>query len=191
MLLLLLLLSTGSLFLTNIFLLIVGIVLTPILTSFLVIQLCCLSHLSCISIGCAAASRGILIYTFFRVVNQNFCWFHFSSCNCSIIIISVSSMCFILMFGVLTMRFYFRCGMFWFQENLYQWIWRQQEGGSRVATVDVLNYIQVGLPFLPFAYNIILLCMLVLLRLGDCYVANRYNTRINVVDLGYCKWVMY
>ncbi|KAI9071214.1 hypothetical protein K1719_046831 [Acacia pycnantha] len=27
-------------------------------------------------------------------------------------------------------------------EKLYQWIWRQQEGGSRVATVDILNYIQ-------------------------------------------------
>lgn len=30
-----------------------------------------------------------------------------------------------------------------FQEKLYQWIWRQEEGGSRVTTVDVLNYIQV------------------------------------------------
>ncbi|KAG6776230.1 hypothetical protein POTOM_019736 [Populus tomentosa] len=27
-------------------------------------------------------------------------------------------------------------------EKLYQWIWRQQEGGSRVATVDIINYIQ-------------------------------------------------
>lgn len=27
-------------------------------------------------------------------------------------------------------------------EKLYQWIWRQEEGGSRVTTVDVLNYIQ-------------------------------------------------
>ncbi|XP_050212563.1 uncharacterized protein LOC126664287 [Mercurialis annua] len=27
-------------------------------------------------------------------------------------------------------------------EKLYQWIWRQQEGGSRVTTVDILNYIQ-------------------------------------------------
>ncbi|XP_027925218.1 uncharacterized protein LOC114182531 [Vigna unguiculata] len=32
-------------------------------------------------------------------------------------------------------------------ENLYQWIWRQQEGGSRVATVDVLNYIQNELDY--------------------------------------------
>lgn len=38
-----------------------------------------------------------------------------------------------------------------FQEKLYQWIWRQQEGGSRVATVDIINYIQVGISyfFLP------------------------------------------
>ncbi|GAU13313.1 hypothetical protein TSUD_42670 [Trifolium subterraneum] len=32
-------------------------------------------------------------------------------------------------------------------ENLYQWIWRQQEGGSRVATVDILNYIQNELDY--------------------------------------------
>jgi len=31
-----------------------------------------------------------------------------------------------------------------FQEKLYQWIRRQQEGGSRVAPVDILGYIQVG-----------------------------------------------
>ncbi|KAL2334958.1 hypothetical protein Fmac_016171 [Flemingia macrophylla] len=37
-------------------------------------------------------------------------------------------------------------------EKLYQWIWRQQEGGSRVGTVDVLNYIQVCLAFLTFEY---------------------------------------
>lgn len=30
-----------------------------------------------------------------------------------------------------------------FQEKLYQWIWRQQEGGSRVTPVDIINYIQV------------------------------------------------
>ncbi|KAB2093016.1 hypothetical protein ERO13_A02G062800v2 [Gossypium hirsutum] len=27
-------------------------------------------------------------------------------------------------------------------EKLYQWIWRQQEGGSRVTTMDILNYLQ-------------------------------------------------
>ena len=27
-------------------------------------------------------------------------------------------------------------------EKLYQWIWRQQAGGSRVMTVDILNYLQ-------------------------------------------------
>ncbi|TKY46059.1 hypothetical protein E2542_SST28092 [Spatholobus suberectus] len=32
-------------------------------------------------------------------------------------------------------------------EKLYQWIWRQQEGGSRVGTVDVLNYIQNELDY--------------------------------------------
>lgn len=32
-------------------------------------------------------------------------------------------------------------------EKLYQWIWRQQEGGSRVATVDILNYIQNELDY--------------------------------------------
>ncbi|KAJ0085447.1 hypothetical protein Patl1_07994 [Pistacia atlantica] len=28
-------------------------------------------------------------------------------------------------------------------EKFYQWIWRQEEGGSRVTTVDILNYLQV------------------------------------------------
>ncbi|KDP36560.1 hypothetical protein JCGZ_08327 [Jatropha curcas] len=32
-------------------------------------------------------------------------------------------------------------------EKLYQWIWRQQEGGSRVATVDIINYIQNELDY--------------------------------------------
>jgi hypothetical protein len=32
-------------------------------------------------------------------------------------------------------------------EKLYQWILRQQEGGSRVATVDVLNYLQHELDY--------------------------------------------
>ncbi|XP_061345167.1 uncharacterized protein LOC133291012 isoform X2 [Gastrolobium bilobum] len=32
-------------------------------------------------------------------------------------------------------------------EKLYQWIRRQQEGGSRVATVDILNYIQNELDY--------------------------------------------
>ncbi|XP_022773426.1 uncharacterized protein LOC111315735 [Durio zibethinus] len=27
-------------------------------------------------------------------------------------------------------------------EKLYQWIWRQQEGGSRVTTMDILSYLQ-------------------------------------------------
>ncbi|KAL9286233.1 hypothetical protein AtEden1_Chr4g0283711 [Arabidopsis thaliana] len=27
-------------------------------------------------------------------------------------------------------------------EKLYQWIWRQQEGGSRVTPMDIVNYIQ-------------------------------------------------
>ncbi|KFK32043.1 hypothetical protein AALP_AA6G192700 [Arabis alpina] len=27
-------------------------------------------------------------------------------------------------------------------EKLYQWIWRQQEGGSRVTPMDIINYIQ-------------------------------------------------
>ncbi|KAI9078010.1 hypothetical protein K1719_039935 [Acacia pycnantha] len=39
------------------------------------------------------------------------------------------------------------------QEKLYQWIWKQQEGGSRVAAVDILNYIQVGFTVLSFAYD--------------------------------------
>jgi len=52
---------------------------------------------------------------------------------------------FALAFWVSTVCLYICCGMFfWFQEKLYQWIFRQQEGGSRVGTVDVLNYIQVG-----------------------------------------------
>lgn len=29
------------------------------------------------------------------------------------------------------------------QEKLYQWILRQQEGGSRMTTIDVLGYLQV------------------------------------------------
>ncbi|MED6197013.1 hypothetical protein PIB30_052753 [Stylosanthes scabra] len=29
-----------------------------------------------------------------------------------------------------------------FYEKLYQWIWKQQEGGSKVASGDILNYIQ-------------------------------------------------
>ncbi|KAJ4831473.1 hypothetical protein Tsubulata_015224 [Turnera subulata] len=32
-------------------------------------------------------------------------------------------------------------------EKLYQWIWRQQEGGSRVTTADILNYIQVRISY--------------------------------------------
>ncbi|TKY51450.1 hypothetical protein E2542_SST22965 [Spatholobus suberectus] len=32
-------------------------------------------------------------------------------------------------------------------EKLYQWIWRQQESGSRVATVDILTYIQNELDY--------------------------------------------
>ncbi|CAJ2666448.1 unnamed protein product [Trifolium pratense] len=32
-------------------------------------------------------------------------------------------------------------------EKLYQWIWKQEEGGSRVATVDVVNYIQNELDY--------------------------------------------
>ncbi|KAL5122883.1 hypothetical protein HKD37_02G003585 [Glycine soja] len=32
-------------------------------------------------------------------------------------------------------------------EKIYQWIFRQQEGGSRVGTVDVLNYIQNELDY--------------------------------------------
>ncbi|KAI4346540.1 hypothetical protein L6164_007429 [Bauhinia variegata] len=32
-------------------------------------------------------------------------------------------------------------------EKLYQWIWRQQEGGSRVTAVDILNYIQNELDY--------------------------------------------
>ncbi|KAK9270142.1 hypothetical protein L1049_025718 [Liquidambar formosana] len=32
-------------------------------------------------------------------------------------------------------------------EKLYQWIWRQQEGGSRVSTVDILAYIQNELDY--------------------------------------------
>ncbi|KAB2083292.1 hypothetical protein ERO13_A05G246200v2 [Gossypium hirsutum] len=27
-------------------------------------------------------------------------------------------------------------------EKIYQWIWRQQEGGSRVTTMDILSYLQ-------------------------------------------------
>ncbi|KAL3572669.1 hypothetical protein D5086_026573 [Populus alba] len=32
-------------------------------------------------------------------------------------------------------------------EKLYQWIWRQQEGGSRVTTFDIINYIQNELDY--------------------------------------------
>ncbi|XP_058750052.1 uncharacterized protein LOC131623046 [Vicia villosa] len=32
-------------------------------------------------------------------------------------------------------------------EKLYQWIWKQEEGGSRVGTVDVVNYIQNELDY--------------------------------------------
>ncbi|CAL0300677.1 unnamed protein product [Lupinus luteus] len=32
-------------------------------------------------------------------------------------------------------------------EKLHQWIWGEQEGGSRVATVDILNYIQNELDY--------------------------------------------
>ncbi|KAK7391221.1 hypothetical protein VNO78_19633 [Psophocarpus tetragonolobus] len=32
-------------------------------------------------------------------------------------------------------------------EKLYQWIWRQQESGSRVATVDILTYVQNELDY--------------------------------------------
>lgn len=32
-------------------------------------------------------------------------------------------------------------------EKLYQWIWRQQEGGSRVNTADILTYIQNELEY--------------------------------------------
>ncbi|KAE9618326.1 hypothetical protein Lal_00047501 [Lupinus albus] len=32
-------------------------------------------------------------------------------------------------------------------EKLYQWIWGEQEGGSRVSTVDILNYIQNELDY--------------------------------------------
>lgn len=44
-----------------------------------------------------------------------------------------------------------------FQEKLYQWIRRQQEEGSRVTTVDILNYIQVFLNIHPtwFVYDLL------------------------------------
>ncbi|XP_022767960.1 uncharacterized protein LOC111312187 [Durio zibethinus] len=32
-------------------------------------------------------------------------------------------------------------------EKLYQWIWRQQEGGSRVTTMDILSYLQNELDY--------------------------------------------
>ncbi|KAF9687052.1 hypothetical protein SADUNF_Sadunf02G0053600 [Salix dunnii] len=32
-------------------------------------------------------------------------------------------------------------------EKLYQWIWRQQEGGSRVTTFDIINHIQNELDY--------------------------------------------
>ncbi|KAJ0025928.1 hypothetical protein Pint_07881 [Pistacia integerrima] len=32
-------------------------------------------------------------------------------------------------------------------EKFYQWIWRQEEGGSRVTTVDILNYLQNELDY--------------------------------------------
>ncbi|XVE55110.1 hypothetical protein DITRI_Ditri03aG0134600 [Diplodiscus trichospermus] len=32
-------------------------------------------------------------------------------------------------------------------EKLYQWIWRQQEGGSRVSTMDILSYLQNELDY--------------------------------------------
>ncbi|XP_039062327.1 uncharacterized protein LOC120206808 isoform X2 [Hibiscus syriacus] len=32
-----------------------------------------------------------------------------------------------------------------FQEKLYQWIWRLQEGGSRVTTMDIFNYLHTEL----------------------------------------------
>ncbi|TYI28789.1 hypothetical protein ES332_A05G269400v1 [Gossypium tomentosum] len=32
-------------------------------------------------------------------------------------------------------------------EKIYQWIWRQQEGGSRVTTMDILSYLQNELDY--------------------------------------------
>ncbi|KAK3230211.1 hypothetical protein Dsin_002092 [Dipteronia sinensis] len=32
-------------------------------------------------------------------------------------------------------------------EKLYQWIWRQEEGGSRVTTADITNYLQNELDY--------------------------------------------
>ncbi|ESW23967.1 hypothetical protein PHAVU_004G091000 [Phaseolus vulgaris] len=87
-------------------------------------------------------------------------------------------------------KFSFNAGERQSLEKVYQWIWRQQEGGSRVGTVDVLNYIQVGLAFLPLAYNIVSFCMFGLLELGDCSVANRDIThKYGVLSwtIGSCK----
>ncbi|KAL9323855.1 hypothetical protein ACSQ67_008712 [Phaseolus vulgaris] len=44
-------------------------------------------------------------------------------------------------------KFSFNAGERQSLEKVYQWIWRQQEGGSRVGTVDVLNYIQSELDY--------------------------------------------
>lgn len=44
-----------------------------------------------------------------------------------------------------------------FQDKIYQWICRQQEGGSRVATGDILNYLQVFSP-LYLLYLFIYFC---------------------------------
>lgn len=38
------------------------------------------------------------------------------------------------------------------QEKLYQWILRQQEGGSRVTTADILSYIQVSISSAYYYY---------------------------------------
>ncbi|KAE8682299.1 exocyst complex component 2-like [Hibiscus syriacus] len=32
-------------------------------------------------------------------------------------------------------------------DNIYEWIWRQQEGGSRVTTMDILSYLQNELDY--------------------------------------------
>jgi hypothetical protein len=59
-----------------------------------------------------------------------------------------------------------------FQEKLYQWIWRQQEGGSRVTTFDIINYLQVRVNYSSclIYFNLLSVCAL------SCVCVLTYNT---------------
>lgn len=65
------------------------------------------------------------------------------SCNITYIV-SVKSLAFMALTHFVEVAWWF-CS----QEKLYQWIRRQQEEGSRVLTVDIINYLQVLLSIHP------------------------------------------